>query len=66
MYIRKTKDEYHVQGYYTGEYRYETVCVAETYKEAKILLKEYNENEPMYPHRIVKKRAMIGPSIAQS
>lgn len=54
MYIRKTYDEYEVQGNY-GQ-GWEMVTIEETYKEAKAQLKCYRENEPGTAHRIVKKR----------
>lgn len=56
MYQRKTTDEYQIQGYYDREYGWEEVCAEYTYRDAKTQLKCYNENEPEYPHRIVKKR----------
>ena len=55
-YMRKTHDEYHVQGNYGGVAGWETVTIEETYAEARQMLKDYNENERQYPHRIVKKR----------
>ena len=57
MYIRKTKDDYEVQGYYSQDW--EAVCSEDTRKEARMRLKEYTENEPQYPHRIVKKRVRL-------
>ena len=54
MYIRKTYDEWQVQGKYAGYW--DILTTEETYREAKAQLKCYNENEPEYPHRIVKKR----------
>ena len=54
MYIRKTRDEYEIQGYYSGSW--EVVTTEETRKEAKIMLKCYDENEMETPHRIVKKK----------
>lgn len=56
-YKRKTKDVYEIQGFYAGEW--ETVTEEETWKEAKVQLKCYNENERMYPHRIKKRRERI-------
>lgn len=56
MYIRKTKDEYEIQGHY-GQ-GWEMVTTEETWREAKNQLKCYNENEP-YPHRIKKKRVYL-------
>lgn len=53
MYIRKTIDEYEIQGNY-GQ-GWECVTTEETRKAAREQLKCYNENEPN-PHRIVKKR----------
>lgn len=57
-YIRKTKDEYEIQVNY-GQYGFECVTTEETFKEAKERLKEYRENEPGYPAKIVKKRVRI-------
>lgn len=56
-YIRKTRDEYEVQGNYNGTW--ERLTTEDTQKEARAMLKCYNENEPHYPHRIVKKRVRI-------
>lgn len=55
-YIRKTIDEYQIQGFYGSSW--ECVTTEETRKEAREQLKCYNDNEP-YPHRIVKKRVKI-------
>ena len=55
-YVRKTYDEWHVQGYYGREYGWETVCIATSLAEAKRDLKDYRENEPQYPHRVIKRR----------
>jgi len=54
MYQRKTKDVWILQGYYAGYW--EELFTEESYKEAKIQLRCYNENEAYYPHRIIKKR----------
>ncbi len=54
MYQRKTYDVFEIQGWYFGEW--ECVTTEETHKEAKEMLKCYNENEPRTPHRIVKRR----------
>ena len=56
MYIRKTYDEYEIQGDYDFNGNWEAVCTESTYREAKTQLRCYNENEFTYPHRIVKKR----------
>ena len=53
-YIRKTKDEYHTQSDYGCGW--ETVTIDDNYADAKQMLKDYRENEPQYPHRIIKKR----------
>jgi len=56
-YTRKTKDEYIIQGDY-GQ-GWEDVTAEDTRTEAKTRLKEYRENEPMYPHRMIVKRVKI-------
>lgn len=58
-YIRKTTDEYQVQGNYGYGYGYEEVASEETIKEARLRLKEYRENEPGILFRIVHKRVKI-------
>lgn len=57
-YIRKTRDEYEIQGYYSTEYGWETVCTEENMRDAKRTLKLYRENEP-YEFRIRKHRVPI-------
>lgn len=42
MYIRKTKDEFHIESNYG--YGWDTETVEETYKEAKAQLKCYRDN----------------------
>lgn len=58
-YKRITKDVYEIQVRYCDEYGYEAVTEEDTYKEAKERLREYRENEPEYPSRIVKKRVRL-------
>lgn len=58
-YTRKTVDEYEVQGNYGYGHGYECVTTEETRQEARQRLKEYRENEPGTPFRIVKKRVKI-------
>lgn len=58
MYVRKTKDEYEIQGYYGGQYGWECVTTEETWKEAKEQVKCYRDNEP-YSFRIRTKRIPI-------
>jgi hypothetical protein len=55
-YVRKTQDEWHVQGRY--ERKWETVTIGETFTEARALLHDYRENESG-PFRITLVRARI-------
>ena len=57
MYKRKTKDVYLIIGNYG--YGWEEITEEETRKEAVKQLRCYNENEPQYPHKIMKKRRRI-------
>ena len=57
-YVRKTYDEYHTQGNYGCGW--ETVTIDDNEADAKQMLRDYNKNEPQYPHRIVKKRIRKG------
>ena len=56
-YIRKTYDEYEIQGNY-GQ-GFECVTTEETYKDARAQLKCYRENEPGTTFKIVVKRVPI-------
>lgn len=56
-YTRKTTDEYQIQGYYS--YGWEEVTAEETRSEGKERLKEYRENEPGTPFRMIKKRIKL-------
>ena len=56
MYIRKTEDEYVIQGHYGQGWEDDTVEA--TLKEAKARIKEYRENMP-YSYRIIKRRVKI-------
>lgn len=56
-YIRKTVDEYHIQGFYFGQW--ETVTIDETLKDARQMLKDYRDNERNTCFRIIKKRERI-------
>lgn len=58
-YKRKTKDVYEIQGYYGHGHGWETLTTEDTRKEAREMLRCYNENEPQYPHRIKTKRVKI-------
>ena len=55
-YVRKTRDVYLIMGKYSNDW--DEVCEENTFKEARVQLKCYNENEP-YPHKIVKKRVRL-------
>jgi hypothetical protein len=57
MYIRKTRDIFIVEGFYSGNWEEETGET--TRKEGIARLKEYRENMPEYAHRLVKKRETI-------
>ena len=46
---------YSVQGYYGPEHGWEDVCEEETHAEAQDRLREYDENEPQYRHRIQRR-----------
>lgn len=52
MYQRKTADEYEILGNYGYGDGWEVVCSETTFVEARARLKEYNENEPQYPHKL--------------
>lgn len=54
MYIRKTRDEYEIQGDYG--HGYEMLTTEDTRQAAREQLLVYRDNEPNVPHRIVKKR----------
>ena len=60
MYIRKTKDEYEIQGNYG--YGWETVTTEETFRAAKEQVKCYRDNEPG-SHRIKMVRVPIGGTL---
>ena len=52
---RKTYDEYQIHQHFPGS-GWEEVCAETTRKEAQERRKEYRENQPEYPVKIVKKR----------
>lgn len=54
---RKTKDIFFVQGNYGRGW--ETVTATDTFKESRERLKEYNENEPQYAHRGIRRREKL-------
>ena len=53
-YIRKTKDEYEIQGNYG--YGWEVLTTEDNGKDARDTLKCYRENEPSTPLRVKKRR----------
>lgn len=57
MYIRKTRDEYQIQGYIDG-YGWDIETYEDTLRAARLQAKCYRENVN-YPIRIVKKRIKI-------
>lgn len=59
-YVRKTRDEYEIQGFY-GSHRWEHVTTETLRTQALARLREYQENEPNYAHRIVRRRVRITP-----
>lgn len=58
-YIRKTKDEYQLLCNYGYGDGWEYVLAEDTLSEAKKRKREYMENMPQYPYKIVKKRVSI-------
>ena len=58
MNIRKTIDEFEIQGHYAA-YGWEMVTCELTRIEARARLREYRENEPGTTFRIAKKRVKI-------
>lgn len=56
-YTRKTRDEYEILGNYG--YGWDVLTTEDNHKDAKNMLKCYNENEPMVPHMIKKRRIRI-------
>lgn len=58
-YVRKTRDEFEIQGNYG--YGWETVVTEENAAVAREQLNIYNVNEPQYKHRIKKRMIYIVP-----
>jgi hypothetical protein len=56
-YVRKTTDEFEIQGFYCGSW--EMVTSETTRSEAKKRLKEYRTNEPKTSFRSVHKLVKI-------
>lgn len=53
-YVRKTHDEWHTQGNYGCGW--ETVTIDDNRKDGLQMLRDYRDNEPGIPHRLIKKR----------
>ena len=47
---------YVVQGYYGNLYGWEDLTQSENYTEARADLRDYNDNELQYSHRMIKRR----------
>lgn len=58
-YKRKTQDVWYIEAHYGYGHGWEVECTEYSLKEAKERIKEYRENCPQYPVRIVKKRERI-------
>lgn len=58
-YKRKTRDVWNIEVNYGYGHGWEVECTEYSLREAKERLKEYRENCPEYPVRIVKKRERI-------
>lgn len=56
-YVRKTRDEYNIEGFYA--YGWEPVTCEGTWREARKRLQEYRENEPGTAFRIKKARVKL-------
>lgn len=53
-YVRKTYDEYEIQGFYA--LGWDAVVTEFTFKDANTQLRCYEKNEPRIPFRIIKRR----------
>lgn len=58
-YVRKTFDEYNIEGDYGYGQGFEVVNTEKTWPEAKRSVKEYRQNQQGIPFRITKKRVRI-------
>lgn len=54
-----TRAEYVVQGRYPGAHGWEDVTAEDSRSEARQRLKEYRENCPEYPHRLITRRVPV-------
>ena len=58
-YKRKTKDEWQVLQNWGYGHGWELATCAETFKEGKSLLRDYRENQPECPVKLVCKRVPL-------
>ena len=58
-YKRKTRDEFNVQQNFGYGHGWEDVSAYGSRRDAQLGLKEYRENQPEYPVRIVVRRIPI-------
>lgn len=58
-YVRKTRDEFQLWINYGYGHGWEHEISEDSYREFKARRKEYRENCPQYPTRLVKKRVPI-------
>ena len=47
--------EYAIQGRFPGPHGWEDVCVEIDATEARARLREYRDNDPCYPYRVVER-----------
>ena len=58
-YQRKTRDEWEIQGCYDGQHGWECVTTENKFREARVRLREYRDNEPGIPFRVKCVRVKI-------
>ena len=56
MRIAKFRTEYIVQGNYGFGHGWEDLTASSSRKEARVALRDYDENESTYPHRLIARR----------
>ena len=59
-YIRKTTDEFEIQGYYRP-YGWECLTTEDRFIDALVQIKSYQDNAPTTTYRIIKKRVKVQP-----
>ena len=58
-YVRKTRDEWVIEGYYGDLYGWEEVTREDTRSEGLARLRDYRENDPFVTYRMRKVRVRI-------